>query len=487
MINNFIELLKQHVSAIVLEGETSYLPEKSIALSNFYPILLSIFKAKPNLIDGLRNHLNPRFADLFETNPAVKTQLLEAIRGNAPASEIETTLSKSILPTLGFLENQAGSADADVIAHLIGTQQEAVHSALPSWAGTLLAALGVNTAMGQTVHQAPRIVEPEAVQEKKSKSLLPMIAIIILGILAAFWFKACSDKNKKIETVSAVQSTASQPASLQLSTNEKGVLVSCQIQVNNSSYIDVLQQQVKQIFNHPTGCGALAEGSYHTTYTDQDTIPSVLKLVQGQPNVALNWVGNQLSIQAANPADAERLATKIKNLAKNMNVMVQKPVDVNASVNNSITDAQKALTAINPEQIRALDVATALNMQIINFQTGSSQIPDLNKSILDQAAALMQRAKHVQLTVTGHTDATGNAEANKKLSQARAQAVVDYLVSKGVDPAQLHAVGMGQEKPVADNATPEGQFKNRRIEFEVLNVDTGVVRKVDEQGVKQQP
>ena len=62
---------------------------------------------------------------------------------------------------------------------------------------------------------------------------------------------------------------------------------------------------------------------------------------------------------------------------------------------------------------------------------------------------------------------------------------MDYLIGKGVDPAQLRAVGMGQEKPAAENATEEGRFKNRRIEFEVLNKDTGVARTVDEQGVKE--
>ncbi len=82
------------------------------------------------------------------------------------------------------------------------------------------------------------------------------------------------------------------------------------------------------------------------------------------------------------------------------------------------------------------------------------------------------------MTVQGHTDAVGNAEANKALSQERAQAVVDYLVSKGVDPAQLQAVGYGQEKPVAENSTKEGQFKNHRIEFEVLNTENGKVRDV---------
>ena len=63
--------------------------------------------------------------------------------------------------------------------------------------------------------------------------------------------------------------------------------------------------------------------------------------------------------------------------------------------------------------------------------------------------------------------------------------MVDYLIFKGVDPAQLRAIGYGQEKPIADNQTDEGKFKNRRIEFEVLNTDSGVVREVDDRGVEK--
>ena len=72
------------------------------------------------------------------------------------------------------------------------------------------------------------------------------------------------------------------------------------------------------------------------------------------------------------------------------------------------------------------------------------------------------------------------------MTQERAQAVVDYLVSRGVNPGQLQAIGFGSEQPIAANATPEGQFKNRRIEFEVLNVDTGTVRSVEDAGVTEQ-
>lgn len=255
--------------------------------------------------------------------------------------------------------------------------------------------------------------------------------------------------------------------------------------------MEILQKEVKQIFNHPTGCGAENYANYHSEFIDQDVIPSVLKMLKGVPNVNLNWVGNQLSIQAANPADAERLASQIRPLAKNMTVVTQQPVetaqtDVNHAVTTSISNAEQALAAINPDNIQALDIATALNMQIINFDSASTQIPEANKSILDQAAVLMQRASQVHLTVKGHTDAVGDANANKTLSQQRAQAVVDYLVSRGVNPGQLQAVGFGSEQPIAANATPEGQFKNRRIEFEVLNVDTGTVRSVEDAGVVEQ-
>lgn len=491
---NLIDLLKQKVSAIVLEGETEYLSEKSQALSSFFPILLALFKSKPELIGNLQSQLNPRLSDIFATHPDLKQQFLEQISGTVPTGTIESTLNHSIAPTLGFLESEAGSSEPSAIAHLIETHWPAVSSALPHWAPALLSALGVSIAAGHALHQAPAVEPYRAVEEKKKSSfLLPLIAFIILAALLALMFKACSDK-KETEPASGVatQTATSEPAKLQLSTGSTGDLTTCQLYSGNASYIDILQKDIKQIFNHNIGCGVETNASYHTEFIDQDAIPSVLKLVKGVPNASLTWMGDQLSIQSANPADAEQLAAKIQPLVKNMTVMTQaasaasKPVDNTTAISAGNIGAEKALAEINPDNIRALDIATALNMQIINFDTASSNIPDANKSILDQAAALIKRASQVHLTVKGHTDAMGDVAANKALSQKRAQAVVDYLVKQGVDPAQLQAVGYGSEQPVADNATAEGQFKNRRIEFEVLNTETGVAREVNEQGVNKQ-
>ncbi|OTG82811.1 hypothetical protein B9T33_05020 [Acinetobacter sp. ANC 5054] len=487
MTIDLIELVKQQVSAIALDGDTTHLFEKNSAINQFIPILLSIFRSKPQLVESLQKQLNPRITDIFTANPNLKDQFLNHLSGGAPASEIEHSLNKSIAPTLGVLENEAGSSDPSAITHLLDTHADRILSAVPQWALPILAGLGINTAAGRTLHQAP-VLEPTSVvaEEKKSNWLIPLIALLIILGLLTFLFKACSKKEEPATSATTVtQTAATQPARLQLTTGTDGMLTNCQIQTGDATYLDILQQQVKQIFTFATGCGATSDASYHNEFIDQDTIPTVLQKLKGVPNTTLTWTEKQISILSTNPADAKNLAEQIKPLAKNMTVMVQEGVNEQTTVDNSISDAQKALASINPDQIRALDVATALNLQIINFATGSSDIPQVNKSILDQAAALMQRAPQVHLTVQGHTDAVGDASANKKLSQERAQSVVDYLVSKGVDPAQLQAVGYGQEKPVADNSTKEGQFKNRRIEFEVLNTDNGKVREVNEEGVTE--
>lgn len=135
------------------------------------------------------------------------------------------------------------------------------------------------------------------------------------------------------------------------------------------------------------------------------------------------------------------------------------------------------------ENIEALDVATALNLQLIHFATGSTEIPEVNKSLLDQTAALLQYAKDVRLTVIGHTDTEGSSTQNQELSLKRAQAIVNYLVQKGVNPAQLQPVGMAANQPAQSNATSNGQYQNRRVTFEVMSTEDGRVHTVDNEGV----
>jgi OOP family OmpA-OmpF porin len=89
--------------------------------------------------------------------------------------------------------------------------------------------------------------------------------------------------------------------------------------------------------------------------------------------------------------------------------------------------------------------------------------------VLNQAAALLQKHERVVVEVAGHTDSKGSEEYNQGLSERRANAVKDYLNSKGVRASRLTARGYGESRPVASNDTDEGRAENRRVELIVLD------------------
>ncbi|MCA9550425.1 MAG: OmpA family protein [Myxococcales bacterium] len=104
----------------------------------------------------------------------------------------------------------------------------------------------------------------------------------------------------------------------------------------------------------------------------------------------------------------------------------------------------------------------------INFPSGSSKISASSNKTLDQAAKVLAEFTDLRLEISGHTDDRGKEETNVALSQARAEAVKAYLVSKGIDEGRLVAKGYGPAQPKADNKTAAGRAENRRIEFQLL-------------------
>jgi OOP family OmpA-OmpF porin len=91
------------------------------------------------------------------------------------------------------------------------------------------------------------------------------------------------------------------------------------------------------------------------------------------------------------------------------------------------------------------------------------------KAYREEAKAELSRAD--KITITGHTDNTGSAEHNMKLSLQRAEAVRDYLMGLGVDPSKLEVKGEGETNPIADNGTVEGRAKNRRVEVDITGLE----------------
>ena len=144
-----------------------------------------------------------------------------------------------------------------------------------------------------------------------------------------------------------------------------------------------------------------------------------------------------------------------------------KPVAFNVEdqVRIASEKAMSALGALKPGYAPQ-DLTSALNLEIINFATGSAQVPDYSTPFLNRAAEVIKLAPAgMVIEIAGHTDNTGDSASNATLSQQRADAVRSYLVQQGVPTATLTAKGYGDTRPIASNDTEEGRFRNRRIEF----------------------
>jgi outer membrane protein OmpA-like peptidoglycan-associated protein len=154
--------------------------------------------------------------------------------------------------------------------------------------------------------------------------------------------------------------------------------------------------------------------------------------------------------------------------APGMTVSAEGPLDLQGEIDDSLVATDTAMNNLgeNPDP---RDVARALSLQVINFELDKAIIPDANKPYLDRAAQLITNTPDVELMIIGHTDKLASNAYNMELSQERANAVKEYLVSKGVDASKLSTKGMGETDPVATNATEQGRFRNRRIEFSVYD------------------
>jgi outer membrane protein OmpA-like peptidoglycan-associated protein len=129
-------------------------------------------------------------------------------------------------------------------------------------------------------------------------------------------------------------------------------------------------------------------------------------------------------------------------------------------------EIQLGLNPLDPkDDVVIVSVGEKIVLEGVNFETAKTTLLPGAKKILDQVASGLQAYPTAEVAIYGHTDNVGGAKYNMKLSQGRADAVKAYLVTKGVNAARITTKGYGYTKPVADNSTPEGRAKNRRIEF----------------------
>ena len=170
---------------------------------------------------------------------------------------------------------------------------------------------------------------------------------------------------------------------------------------------------------------------------------------------------------------------------------------ISEDVAESVAEAQEKLEEAQMEESEALaekiqealdernledEVDVAFTAQFVQltlkgallFDSGSTLLKDDAKPILDQVGLILERYADGTIEIEGHTDNVPMSGAkysnNNELSSGRALSVFDYILSiTNLDPANIKHAGRGEYLPVADNSTPEGRAKNRRVEIKIYN------------------
>ena len=138
--------------------------------------------------------------------------------------------------------------------------------------------------------------------------------------------------------------------------------------------------------------------------------------------------------------------------------------DIAASLNPTYTVNNGLRVAASEQSV--LDAALA--NRIIEFESGKAALTQSGMTILDQMSEALKKLHGIKVEVIGHTDNAGSRAGNLSLSQARAEAVKTYVAARGIAADSIAVSGEGPDRPVADNRTPDGRARNRRIEFKVV-------------------
>ena len=124
----------------------------------------------------------------------------------------------------------------------------------------------------------------------------------------------------------------------------------------------------------------------------------------------------------------------------------------------------KGCPPIEEEVVEKLEFAA----KIVQFEHAREVLLDVSYPVLDNLVQVMIDYPNYHLRVSGHTDSEGKPDYNLSLSQRRAKACIDYLISRGISEKRLIYIGYGESRPVADNFNEEGKAINRRVEFEIF-------------------
>lgn len=463
------------------------LPQETVSatITTAAPLAFNQFK---NLAEGnsIAVYLQDKLADFAGLLPTWATALLPAglLAGVAGLAGSAVSGVSNLTSSAGNLVGKAVSGVGSVVSDVADGAKSAAGAAVGG------AKDAVSSVANHVNHQ---VTSTQKSESNFLKTLLPIIGLLIFAGLVWLLLRACQHNTTPVAapaptTSQSAPASSSQaaiatnlvPATLSLATDQTGnAIYSCRGEAGSEGVFSSIRTTLSNIFGKADKCEMDVVKGHADSLPAGEHLPALFGLLKGVPNASISINDKTVRFNAADDATIAKLIEGAKGILPADFVVEAEPkIDAATAVASSIDTAKTAIESLTDTSDADADDALvrALNLQIINFATASSDIPAENKAVLDLAAEKLVNMPNAQLKITGHTDNTGNYKSNKALSERRAKAVHDYLVSKGVADAQLETFGASSDEPVASNANEQGRFQNRRIEFTLIQANGDVTR-----------
>jgi outer membrane protein OmpA-like peptidoglycan-associated protein len=269
------------------------------------------------------------------------------------------------------------------------------------------------------------------------------------------------------------------PARFSLVTDANGQLVGCSGIVGDAQLQQQLIQQMAQVFvGYYQPCDVRYDAAYQPELMDINAVTRLAQILRQRPDVmiAINpletipseqVLGSKgaVVIGAPSPEEFAKIESAVREQTGNaFSLHALQAVDVTDTVLSSVQTANQMFKML-PTNPRPADITALLNQQVIRFGFNESEVPPLNQPLLELVAPYLNQYPELQLQIQVFTAAVGSSQYNLELSKRRAEALRQFWIAQGVKPQQLLAVGMGQQQPIAENATEQGRFWNERVQF----------------------
>lgn len=174
----------------------------------------------------------------------------------------------------------------------------------------------------------------------------------------------------------------------------------------------------------------------------------------------------ELGIAISNPANGEYKIALPRGKAYSF--LAEKEGFYSVTENIDLTNLEEYQEINKDLYLSPVEVGQTVRLNNIFFVFGKADLKDESKYELDRLYSVLHSTPSLKIVIQGHTDNTGDDNFNQTLSEDRAKAVYEYLLSKGISANQILYKGFGETKPVKDNHTEQGRAYNRRVEFVVL-------------------